>query len=443
MLKTNRPESLRCGHCGGPVQVRGYGAPDVCSYCHQPVWLSERLRAAYARLEEGSASALRSFVAQRRPGVDRGKRGADRGDTVAWLVGGTMLFALGACGIVMKNEPWNKGAEKVFTWLCALVCPAIILLYARREERKKAAALAASRDTASPASGADPLVSCEVDAPGKEANDAQLLRERMARFRDERADWYVGKTKVIQRPPGAVPVFLGFVLFATLFAAITQILPARGPRNRHFKTTGEGLVALAVWVGILGGGIHLRRRIAINAARWSAAAAALRAELGGSEAAPLDWLNSVWAGPVPRDIVRWGLYTQTIGCQLNGYPALFTSKSSGITLLLAAWTPGDSDAPDRQVASSDWRVLPDAAALVSELEASDFNVIVTPAGLIGSVCQSSMTDLRAHPERLVALAPAIRRIADLATAVRAQPVDVAWFAAQAPDADAPSSEGET
>lgn len=169
----------------------------------------------------------------------------------------------------------------------------------------------------------------------------------------------------------------------------------------------------------------------------------LRGELGGTTISPPAWVHSLWAGPIPRDISRWGRYTQYVGCSVSEYPVLIVAKATSVTLLLAAWTPGVTDEPDEQVMSSTWRDVPGVSALMDEVAASDFDVVVTPAGLVGSVRQNSMSDFRKHPERLVGLASAVRRIADLATAIHAEPVEAAWLGSDAPGPSPPSEQGES
>jgi hypothetical protein len=450
-------ETLRCGHCGGPVWVKGYGAPEVCPCCRQPVWMSERLRTAFGRYTKGLTSVLQAFHVKRGADAKEAPRKILPEGALDWFLGVATLVAVFTCWLVKLNFPRDPWPEKIFTKMCALVCPVGILIYARYDARRKAGEAFPAGHDACPAcglraetstgGGANACGSCGADLqlpPGfdvtdAEVNDARRLRARMARFRRDRAGWYVGKNNSIRRPTSIALLFL----ISLLVVAIGGTLP---PRTRRRSTDARvGVVFIVTWLGILGGSQLLLRRISRNAARWDRAATALRAELGGTSQNPLMWLDSVWAGPAPRDIVRWGLHAQVVGCRLNGYPVLFYGGTTSITLLLAAWTPEVSRESDSHPISSSWRDAPRPAAIVSELAASDFDVVVTPAGLIGTVCANSLPDFRNSPELLVSLAPAIRRIADLATAIRAQHVDKALFgtpdSGMQSDPDASSEQG--
>ncbi|MEP7120953.1 MAG: hypothetical protein ABJE95_08595 [Byssovorax sp.] len=231
---------------------------------------------------------------------------------------------------------------------------------------------------------------------------------------------------------------------ALLILSTLDVLPhARKGTHRNTDISREAVIGLLITIGALGGARQMLRHIRRDSARWSGAVRMLREELGVTRISPPAWIDSLWAGPIPRDISRWGRYTRYVDCSVSGYPVLIVAKAASVTLLLAAWTPGVSDEPDEQMISPTWRDIPGVSGLMDALSASDFDVVVTPAGLIGSVCENSMSNFRQHPEQLVGLAPAVRRIADLAIAIHAEPVDTAWFGSDEPGPSAPSDRGES
>lgn len=416
MKSSNEPMTLQCGHCGSPVWAKGYGAPEVCAVCHQPVLVSERLRAALGRWANALKPVIRSFQVTRRAGVEEALEETSNGVALDWFVGVTVFVAAVSAEYWALSHPSDPLAHDLPTWMAALVMPLGLFFYSRYDARSKARAALAR--------------SALEERPEEGTEQEQLLRSRMARFRRERSDWYLGKGKRILRPTSVVTI----LVIPFVFLAIGALIPEKRYRSRKVDAAIAS-VASAIWMVVLGGAIVFSSRVSRDAARWSSAGTALRAELGGTWLDPVSWLNSVWAGPAPRDIGRWGLHTQTVGCRLSGYPVLFYGNTSHILVFLAAWTPGVSDTEDGQPIPLAWRNEPGAAAIASELSASDFDVAVTRAGLLAIVSYNSLTEFRAHPQRLVALAPAVRRIADLAVAIQAQHVDKALFGA-------PDQEGE-
>lgn len=436
-------KSLQCGHCGGPVPLNDLDTPTPCPYCGHKLTVSERIRRALGPYGRSVGLGLRAI------GTERGAV-ADQGASKAAQTRLTMpvLILTGITVVVMSNlVPRVFGKSSSLTtglgWICALVMPIGLWVIARHRVRGSLGApvtppstgiitcpecgaphpLAAGGITdACNSCGASLLPSSALAVRGKATIEDMLLRERMSRWRADRAQWNYqqprtdgqGVTDDQVRRSSANLFFLGFGGFISV---MTLFSVAAGS-----KTTAGTVVAVMIPSCAALFVVEMVLDALKMIPRWHRSTDLLRTELGGERKSALEWLNSRWAGPFPDSIGELGRHHQVIMALVQDYPVMLYANTSDITLFLAAWTHGVSDVPEGHPFSSAWRDAPGVGEILAELAVSDFDVVIAPAGLIGFVRRNSMTKFRKSPEGLTALAPAIRRMADLAKAVGARPI---------------------
>lgn len=449
-------KSLQCGRCGGPVGLNALTAPATCPYCGQQASLSERVQRALRQYGTTVSLGL---------GAIRSERGAVADQAASKLAQGRLIVVLGpvtAAAVIATTLVHGALGDlsplaTLFTWLCALVMPVGIWIIAEYRIRGSRGApvippsagtvvcpecgaqhtLAATGITDKCGScGAALLPSRALATRGKRAIDGMLLFERMRRWRGERAEWNARVARSDGRVVDDDRVIRPRVASIFLAGGTTMLVMQLLIWGMRSRTIAGGTVAAA----IVGGGMLLVAEWFLDtwrmAPRWTRAARRLQGELGGGKQDVLAWLNSSWAGAVPDSINERGRHHQVVMTRVRDFPVMLYANTSGVTLLLAAWTPGVSDTPDLDPLSGAWRDAAAVREILVELSASDVDVVVARAGLIGFATKNSMSKFRATPEELKGLAPTIRRLADLAVAVGALRVDSVLL-------EAPGSAGDT
>ncbi|MEP7120954.1 MAG: hypothetical protein ABJE95_08600 [Byssovorax sp.] len=450
---------LQCGHCGGSVPLKDLAASTRCRFCGQIVAVPEQNRVELGRYGNAVTAGIKAIRADRSAAKrENAISGLAADSTMAFIILLVFVSLTVHAVVITVGTTWQTTALSSLVVFAVLAwIESVTRRWRRAATSERQIALSAvpvgcsncgATHAFAIAAGSDLCRSCgaallppsTVIVQGKEAIDEMALRARMDYWRARRVSWRMQRRFGDKRGlpdyrinrAGLTRVALVFALVITT-AKLLEYAPSV-PRPYH-RTILLWVLACLPAGALL---ISLARRIdaAYMGSRWDRGIDGLRQQLVGDQQDPVGWLNEVWAGQTPQALNGGGMYHRVIMLRRDGYPMMIYASTSSIVLLLAAWIPDVSDRHESEPVSTAWIGTPLATAILSELEASDFNVTVARAGLVATVCRNSMAEFRRHPDRLVALAPAVRRVADFAVAMGAKHVDEVLIGAS--DAEAAS-----
>lgn len=450
---TTEARLLQCPGCGASVPLKELAAVSACPYCGTLVGLPEGVQSELSRHHKAVTSGLQGLQAEQRAAAHN-----DATNRLREISSGVLVVAILLTTLILEaisgviGRTWHVTALSWAVPVVALGWFQITTWRRRSADDAKTQLKLSAGSALCPQCGvahefevvassvecrycgAALLPSSAIIVQGKRAIDERWIRARMDHWRIRRANWTVRKSASGTNGPRDHRIVRLDLTFAPLVLGIATALArlligaTRTPGALKDSSYFGALIICVAMIVLAVAASWIDRQY--MGPRWAAGLASLRSELGGAEQDPVGWLDSVWAGPAPRGVDGSGRYHEVIVLRLNGYPVMVYASTSAVIVLLAAWLPEFSDLHDGHPASVAWLACSNARAILSELTSSDLDVTVTAAGLVATVCRNSMSDFRSRPERLVALAPAIRRLADLAVAIPAQHIDTALFGAR-------------
>jgi predicted RNA-binding Zn-ribbon protein involved in translation (DUF1610 family) len=184
-----------------------------------------------------------------------------------------------------------------------------------------------------------------------------------------------------------------------------------------------------IFGGLVAAVVIIAERRRSTRGRWKESlddfARAFRGQVAGGTRGIVGWLNTFWAGPYDLVNIMAGMYGNGVAMSCQGYHALLfvdpvaasDQHRAKVHLFLAAWIPGVSDSPGGGA-----QVTPEAGALMNQLEASGFHVLVQQAGLMAEAAAHIVKKIRKRPEETASLVPVFGRLVQLASAIQARPV---------------------
>lgn len=450
---------LRCDHCGGAVPLKVLAATAICPFCGQEVGVPDRIRSRLAGYAMTLFSAFQTAQTERRAA-------AAPHMNPAFLANLSRLaLAMSALPLIVALLAAGLGGGPVVVGIVvvgALVFSFVAFGYLQRPGSHPVRPLVAPDVAAVVCSscGATQVFvaggvtsacrSCRaallptpaVMAKVQGAVAGMVFRERMERWRTERAGWasLLHNSRVFT----STHVLVVGALLSALFLLLPGFALVRLGKKEIWSTLGLLLIGV---LAALATAYGFTRRQRLSRA-WSGAIRALVTDHRGAPVVASTWLDARWAGPVTDEILYgdWAYYA--LEFHVGGYEALLVTNTETvkgqqprIMVLLAAWIPGVSDEADALPSSSRLQA-PSVDVLRAKIASYGFDVDLEAAGIVASARPDRVDLLGAHPERAVELAQVVRSVAQLALALRAQPITEVLLGNVAPSTpDRPVSEG--
>ncbi|WP_050431749.1 hypothetical protein [Chondromyces crocatus] len=261
---------------------------------------------------------------------------------------------------------------------------------------------------------------------------AVVLRERMARYREERRHllryrWsYNVPPTTVQR---WAPVVGGGVFSLLMLPlAVTSLTGA-----------AEGRKNIGMFVVLTCGGAlfaYFSHQQNQNDVRTEHAVSSIAHELmtarsGQGLPNPSGWLDAWWAAPLEGHLYPCGAHYRVIALQPLGYQVLLVLNlrhvgmhkgfQPTVQLMLSAWIPGITDRSLEELGTVDLlRRSPTHVKLVDAIEMAGFRVEPSTGGLLCFPSDETMHALRSQPEKLHVLPYVLDALTLLATYLGAQ-----------------------
>jgi hypothetical protein len=449
--------TIRCPRCNGAVAVDALRLDALCPYCGTQLEIPEELRARL-RLYQGALADAGVKVEAERDAADRARRAHLLLSPLGWAVAvgllvGPPLLGIGVLFVLVGAQRLTPGQ---FETLSAVVGAAggilgvgLFLAWILSRRRRDRPGLATSSSAVVCPScgglgtlsagqltgtcrycGAALLPSGAVMQHAVADAEAQVYRARLERYREERRTLVAAADNVGRQTDILKGVRRALYVSPLAAAGFTAYVAGQEPNLWPAVVAAWCAVVAAGCVGLL---VLLVRRD--RARRVDAAFASLARQFNGASlplgrAGQVGWLDALWAGPWPMEDLGTGPRHRSVALRVDGFNVLlelqpdvplqfpFTVLKPRLLLVLAGALPGAGTEGEGRLPPS-----PDLDRSRQWLLDAGFALEVRPCGLVARAAKAQVKLVRRRPELLLGLAPVLARLAQLAAAARARPLE--------------------